>query len=93
MTNLVESNNPRIGIVQREDGEISVRYDGKQGTVFELLAVLNAKFLLDTTNSPAQYREVFNQLQAEIGKHYNILLLDQTRKKVEGRKDDFDFLD
>lgn len=88
----MEEKNPKIGIVQRKDGEISIQYDGKQGTVFELLAVLNAKFLIDTTNSPAQYREVFNQLQAEIGKHYNILLLDKTRKAVEERKDDFDFL-
>lgn len=88
----MEDKNPKIGIVQRKDGEISIQYDGKQGTVFELLAVLNAKFLIDTTKSPAQYREVFNQLQAEIGKHYNILLLDKTRKTVEERKDDFDFL-
>lgn len=85
--------NAKIGVVKRANGEIVVQYDGEQGDVFELLAVLNAKFLLDTTSTPAQYRDVFNRLQVETGRHYGVLIVDKAKRDaMTEHKDDFDFL-
>lgn len=80
----------RIGAFKRPDGTTSVTYTGTKSSVLDLLALLNAQVLLDVTDNPAQFKEVFDLLQTKTGEYYRVLLLDKVTDKKS--TDDFEFL-
>lgn len=60
---------------------------GNKAELLELLSFLNAKYLLEVTDTPEEYQKVFNRLQVETGKNYSVLLLDKVTNKSQESED------
>ncbi|QVW28102.1 hypothetical protein NGDEOPKE_00072 [Enterococcus phage vB_OCPT_Carl] len=60
---------------------------GSKAELLELLSFLNAKYLLEVTDTPEEYQKVFNRLQVETGKNYSVLLLDKVTNKSQESED------
>lgn len=77
----------KIGAYVGEDGKTIIQLGGGRGELLELLAMLNAKFLLEATSSPEEYQRVFNRLQVETGKNYSVLLADTILNKENDQEE------
>lgn len=77
----------KIGAYVGEDDKTIIQLGGGRGELLELLAMLNAKFLLEATSSPEEYQRVFNRLQVETGKNYSVLLADTILNKENDQEE------
>ncbi len=77
----------KIGAYIDGNGKTVVQLSGSKGELLEVLSLLNAKFLLDSTNSPEEYQRVFNRLQVETGKNYSVLLADSVLSKKDTQEE------
>lgn len=79
----------KIGAYTTDDNVVKVQMSGSKLELLELLAVLNAKFLLDTTSSAEEYRRVFERLQIETGTKYLVFKTDEYKNKKTNNGEDF----
>lgn len=77
----------KIGTYTNDEGNVVVQMAGSKAELLELLSFLNAKYLLEVTDTPEEYQKVFNRLQVETGKNYSILLLDKVTNKSQESED------
>lgn len=75
------SDRPKIGIYVAEDGATKVQYDGTPAQLLELLAILQATYLVDVTKRPNNFDEVFKRLQLETANKYMMFKTDQLKNK------------
>lgn len=77
----------KIGTYTNDEGKVVVQMAGSKAELLELLSFLNAKYLLEVTDTPEEYQKVFNRLQVETGKNYSVLLLDKVTNKSQESED------
>ena len=77
----------KIGTYTNDEGNVVVQMAGSKAELLELLSFLNAKYLLEVTDTPEEYQKVFNRLQVETGKNYSVLLLDKVTNKSQESED------
>lgn len=77
----------KIGTYTNDEGNVVVKMAGSKAELLELLSFLNAKYLLEVTDTPEEYQKVFNRLQVETGKNYSVLLLDKVTNKSQESED------
>ena len=70
----------KIGVYQDESGT-HVQYKGKPGELLELLAFLQAYYLVQVTDKPDQFQSVFQRLQTETATKFVTLKSDQLKNK------------
>ena len=63
----------KIGAYTTEDGAVKVQMSGSREDLLAVLAILNAKFLLDSTSSAEEYRRVFERLQVETANKLSLI--------------------
>lgn len=71
----------RIGAYQNEEGQLVVQYDGKRADLLELLAFLQAKFLVDITKNPSEYDELAKKIQVATAERYQMLKVEELRTR------------
>lgn len=79
----------KIGAYTTEDGTVKVQMSGSREDLLAVLAILNAKFLLDATSSAEEYRRAFERLQVETGNKYLMLKTDEYKNKKPDDGEDF----
>lgn len=79
----------KIGAYTTEDGAVKVQMSGSREDLLAVLAILNAKFLLDSTSSAEEYRRVFERLQVETANKYLMLKTDEYKNKKPDDGEDF----
>ncbi|AII28487.1 hypothetical protein EFP_211 [Enterococcus phage EF24C] len=77
----------KIGTYTNDEGKVVIQMAGNKAELLELLSFLNAKYLLEVTDTPEEYQKVFNRLQVETGKNYSVLLLDKVTNKSQESED------
>lgn len=77
----------KIGAYTNDEGKVVIQMAGNKAELLELLSFLNAKYLLEVTDTPEEYQKVFNRLQVETGKNYSVLLLDKVTNKSQESED------
>lgn len=77
----------KIGTYTNDEGNVVIQMAGSKAELLELLSFLNAKYLLEVTDTPEEYQKVFNRLQVETGKNYSVLLLDKVTNKSQESED------